>query len=295
LNRNINECNVVTIMVPTPLSQIIAAAGDRLTPTERRIAEAVLADPTLLAFGTVSGLADAVDTSRPSVVRFATKLGFDGFPDLQDHVRTRLSAELFTPSQRIRRESDALVTAKTQMEQAIRSVFAAVGEERLESMAVQLAQADSVWIISGETSRAGAYALLSGLGIIRPNVFLLEDRTIGKDLAGVGPSDVAVIIDFYRYRRIVVTAAQILADAGVEIIALTDAPLSPLAGIADLWCELYVPGIGPFDSSLSAVAMAELLVAEVSRRLQDVATERIDQTERMWEDTDTFYGENGAR
>lgn len=285
----------MTNMATPSLSQIIAEAGDRLTPTDRRIAQAVLADPTLLAFGTVSDLADAVGTSRPSIVRFATKIGFEGFPELQDHVRARLSAELFSPSQRIRREGDALGSARSQMEQALKSVFEAVGDERLESMADKLAKAESVWIISGETSRAGAHALLSGLGIVRPRVFLLEDRTIGKDLAGVGLSDVVVIIGFYRYRQIVVTAAQILAEAGVELIAITDGPLSPLAGIADLWCELYVPAIGPFDSSLSAVAIAELLVAEVSGRLQDVATERIDQTERMWEDTGTFYGENGSR
>jgi DNA-binding MurR/RpiR family transcriptional regulator len=295
LNKIVNDCNVMTNMASTPLSQIIAEAGDRLTPTERRIAQAVLADPTLLAFGTVSDLADKVETSRPSIVRFAAKIGFAGFPELQDHVRARLSAELFSPSQRIRREGDALVSARSQMEQSFNSVFEAVGDERLESMADSLAKAESVWIISGETSRAGAHALLSGLGIIRPRVFLLEERTIGKDLAGIRPGDVAVIIGFYRYRRVAVTAAQILAEAGVEIIAITDGPLSPLAGIADLWCELYVPAIGPFDSSLSTVAMAELLVAEVSGRLQDVATERIDQTERMWEDTGTFYDENGVR
>ena len=67
-------------MSPESLSQLIAAAGDRLTPTERRIAEAVVAEPTLLAFGTVSNLAAAVGTSRPSIVRFATKLGFEGYP-----------------------------------------------------------------------------------------------------------------------------------------------------------------------------------------------------------------------
>ena len=78
-------------MSPTSLSQLIAAAGTRLTPTERRIAEAVVADPTLLAFGTVSDLALEVGTSRPSIVRFATKLGFDGYPELQEHIRRDLA------------------------------------------------------------------------------------------------------------------------------------------------------------------------------------------------------------
>jgi DNA-binding MurR/RpiR family transcriptional regulator len=279
-------------MAPTPLSQIIAAAGERLTPTERRIAQAVLEDATLLAFGTVSDLAAAVRTSRPSIVRFATKLGFGGYPELQNHVRERLALGLFRPSERIRAAGEELMSPRSQMEQSISSVFEAVGGTRLAELAGKLAEAAGVWIISGETSRAGAHALLSGLSIIRPRVVLLEDHTIGKDLAGVGPSDVAVVFDFYRYRQTVVTAAQILADSGVEIIAITDGPLSPLARLADTWCGLHVPAIGPFDSSLPAVAMAELLIAEVAGQLQEVATERIDRTESMWADTGTFYDEN---
>jgi len=254
----------------------------------------VLADATLLAFGTVSDLAAAVQTSRPSIVRFANKLGFGGFTDLQDHVRKGLSAELFRPGQRIRREGGNPVSARADMEQSISSVFEAVGGGRLTNLAEKLAKAESVWIISGETSRAGAQALLSGLSIIRPQVTLVEDHTIGKDLAGVGRGDVAVVIDFFRYRKTVMNAAQILADSGVEILAITDGPLSPLAGLTDNWCELHVPAIGPFDSSLPAVAIAELLVAEVGTQLHDVATERIDQTEGMWEATGTFYDEKTA-
>ena len=69
------------------IEERIAAVGVRLTPTERRIAKTVLEDPTLLAFGTVSDLATRVATSPPSVVRFATKLGFDGYADLQRWVQ----------------------------------------------------------------------------------------------------------------------------------------------------------------------------------------------------------------
>ena len=79
------------------IEERIAAVGVRLTPTERRIAQNVLEDPTLLAFGTVSDLAARAKTSRPSIVRFATKLGFEGYTDLQSWVRERVSDRLATP------------------------------------------------------------------------------------------------------------------------------------------------------------------------------------------------------
>ena len=88
----------------TSTLDLVAAVSSELTPTERRIAEAVLAEPTLLAFGTVSDLAGRVGTSRPSIVRFANKLGFEGYTLLQQHVRSDLSHRLSRPSERIRRD-----------------------------------------------------------------------------------------------------------------------------------------------------------------------------------------------
>ena len=129
--------------------------------------------------------------------------------------------------------------------------------------------------------------------MVRAGVRLLEDRTIGNELTDVGPGDVAVVFDFFRYRRSVVIAARIMAESGAELIAITDGPLSPLAGLTESWVEIYVPAIGPFDSSLPAVAMAELLVAEVAGLLHAEVTGRIDRTEDLWAATQTFYVGDG--
>ena len=275
-------------MSPESLSQLIAAAGDRLTPTERRIAEAVIAEPTLLAFGTVSDLAEAVGTSRPSIVRFATKLGFEGYPRLQDHVRRDLSTQLERPSDRIRRGPGGH-TARRAIEQSMESVFAAVDRGLLSELATHFTKATRVLVLSGETSRAGAHSLVSGLSMVRPGVRLLEERNLGRDLADAHPDDLLVVIDFPRYRNAVVRAARVFADAQGNVLAITDGPLSPLAQVTELWVAVEVPAIGPFDSSLPAVALAELLVMEVAAQQQAGATKRIDRTEEMWAATGTFF------
>ncbi len=279
-------------MAETPLSETIAGAEDRLTPTERRIAAAVLADPTLLAFGTVTHLAEVVGTSRPSIVRFAVSLGFDGFTELQTQVRRSLSAEMFRPRDRIRRDEGAVVPARSSIERSIASVFDALQGERLTDLARKVTRASAVWIISGETSRAGAHALVSGLGMVRPGVQLLDDRDFGSRLVDVSADDLVIVLDFFRYRRSVVTAADALAESGVDIVAITDGPLSPLGRLTESRFELDVPAIGPFDSSLPAVALAELLTAEVAAQLQGVATDRIDRTEMLWAATDTFHADS---
>lgn len=276
------------VKTPISTSELVAAVSGDLTPKERLIAEAVLAEPTLLAFGTVSDLADRVGTSRPTIVRFANKLGFDGYTPLQRHVRSELSHRLARPSERIRYNDEKARPARVAINGALTSVFTAIEGNRLASLSEPIVRAENVWILSGETSRAGAHAFHSGLSMVRPGVHLLEEHSMGADLGNVGPDDAAVVFDFYRYRRQVINTAGILAGAGVEIIAITDNPLSPLVELTTNWCEIEVPAIGPFDSSVPVVAIAELLVSQVAKDLQEEATARIDRIETLWETSEVF-------
>jgi len=273
---------------PTSTPDLVAAVSRELTPTERRIAREVLDEPTLLAFGTVSDLASRVGTSRPTIVRFANKLGFDGYTQLQRHVRSDLSHRLARPSERIRHDKKVALPARAAVNNALASVFKATEGARLAALAKPVVRAVNVWILSGETSQAGAHALHSGLSMVRPGVRSIEEHSFGTDLSDAGPGDAAVVFDFFRYRRQVSNATRVFADAGVAVVAITDSPLSPLVEMAATWCEIEVPAIGPFDSSVPAVAIAELLVSHVAKSLHQEATARIDRIEALWEETEVF-------
>jgi DNA-binding MurR/RpiR family transcriptional regulator len=273
------------------IQELIANAGERLTPTDRRIAEAVLGDPTLLAFGTVSDLADRADTSRPSIVRFATKLGFEGYTDLQGWIREGVTRQLSSPSQRIRRLDTNGAPIQSALTDAVDRALDSLTTERLATLARPIVDAERVWIISGETSMSGAHALHSGLAMVRPDVHMVQAQSTGRDITGAGPSDCAVVIDFPRYRRTSITAARTLADLGVTLVAITDGALSPLASLTPTWCALQVPAVGPFDSSVPVVLASELIVAKAVALLGDRARERIDRLEGMWQATETFVAE----
>jgi len=270
------------------LQDLIAPVSNKLTPTERRIAGVVLEDPTLLAFGTVSDLASRAETSRPSIVRFATKLGFDGYTDLQNSIRDQLTSQLASPSHRIRQQDGSAGPIRRAIDGAVHTTFEALGEDRLRALAEPIANARNVWILSGETSMAGAHALHSGLSMARPGVLLVAEHSTGRDLSSAAAEDVAVVFDFSRYRRNSIMAARALLEAGVQIVAITDGPLSPLASLTQTWCELRIPPVGPFDSSVPAVLTAELLVAQVVNILGDSARERIDRLEALWQATGVF-------
>ena len=74
----------------------------------------------------------------------------------------------------------------------------------------------------------------------------------------------------------------------MPLLAITDSALSPRVALTDQWCELEVPAIGPFDSSIPAATIAELIVAQVARELRRSAAGRIDRIEALWEQTGTY-------
>lgn len=273
------------------IEERIASAGVRLTPTERRIAETVLQDPTQLAFGTVSDLAGRVPTSPPSIVRFAAKLGFDGYADLQRWARTQVANQLATPAQRIRRPEGSQADLEGRVQGAVGATLATLDQATLAHLAGPLVTAERIGILSGETSQAGAHVLLSGLSMIRDGVRLIEQHNFGRDLNGATTRDAVVVFDFARYRRSSISAARALHRLGIPLVAITDSPLSPLSRLTEHRCELEVPAVGPFDSSLTAVLAAELLVLEVAESLGPSVRERIDRLERFWDETGTFLAE----
>ncbi len=80
----------------------IMTHADRLTATERKIAEVLASEPQTIAFGTVAQVAQRAGTSGPSVVRLAVKLGYDGFVGLQADVQAELARQLGPARDRIR-------------------------------------------------------------------------------------------------------------------------------------------------------------------------------------------------
>ena len=71
----------------------IRAILPQLTPSEVRLAELALSDPRTSAGRTVTELADAAHTSQATVVRFAQRLGYAGYPPLRLALSAAAAAE----------------------------------------------------------------------------------------------------------------------------------------------------------------------------------------------------------
>ncbi len=64
--------------MPSEVCEHIRASYGRLTRTEKRVAEVVLADPAAALETATARLAEAAEVSQPQVIRFCRALGFEG-------------------------------------------------------------------------------------------------------------------------------------------------------------------------------------------------------------------------
>ena len=265
----------------------IGKAGAQLTPAERRVAEVVLARPQLVAFGTVAELAETAGSGAATVVRLASKLGYDGFTGLQGAVQHALARQLRPAAERIREPAatDAIGRHLDLEIDNVATTLRAVDAAALDDLVTHLADVRSrAFILSGDASLGVAHQLLGDLRALRDDVSLIDGNEVAvrRTLAMLRDTDTLIAIDLRRYDKWVVEAAGDAHGRGVWLAAITDSLLSPLAGLADRTFTVSAAGGGPFDSHVGTMAFANLAVAGVADRLRAEATDRLDRAEAAW-------------
>ena len=269
------------------VAERITDTGPQLTPAERRVAEVVLRQPELVAFGTVAELAEASQAGAATVVRLASKLSYDGFTALQVAVQKELSNQLRPAAVRIREARGGLAVQRHlhQEHANVQDTLLGLEERVIEDTAVHLVNLDrSVLVLSGDASTGVALQFVGDLGALRPGVEMLNGNevAVSRRLSQVRGGDTLITIDLRRYDRWVVDAAKEATRRGAWLLALTDSALSPLAGMADQSMVLSAGGVGPFDSHVGTLALLNLLVGSAAGRLRGTATDRLDKAEAAW-------------
>jgi DNA-binding MurR/RpiR family transcriptional regulator len=269
------------------IAELVADAAPRLTPAERQVADVVGADPHGVAFGTVAELARRSGTSGPTVVRFAAKLGLQGFADLQAVAQTEIADALRPATTRIRERppSDVVGQVLAADLENVRSTLEAVDTEDFEGAVALLSNLrQCVFVLAGEVARGAGIVLTTQLDLLRDAVVMLGGSPVrvARQLAECVPGDVVVAIEHRRYERWLLDALDRARQNGAEIVAVTDRPLSPIATGARHTFVVAARGIGPFDSQTATMALVHALAAGVAARLRKSATARLDAVEQAW-------------
>lgn len=260
------------------LKATLVDGRDSLPPRLIQVAAFALDNPEEMALGTAASVAAQASVQPSTLIRFAKRLGYSGFSELQDVFRTALRSNWPDYRERLARvqqERDAggphpLLSgfAESAMVSLERMVSQA-SEEDIGRAAQILAAAEVIYVLGMRRAFPVAFYLAYALGKLGIRAALVDH------LAGLGPEqlteadkhDALISISFTPYTPMTVDLTDRLAERGVPVIALTDSPFSPLSPRATVKFEIPEADYAGFRS-LSAtfcVAMA-LGVATAAKR-----------------------------
>ena len=271
-----------------------------LTPAERKVARALMAEYPVRGLEPVAKLAAVAGVSAPTVIRLVSKLSFDSYAGFQRSLKSEVSARLSSPLEKhagrpATGRGDVLNRSEQVFCDGIRSSFSRLPRWEFEQAIRLLSEPRrSVTVIGGRFSSVLAEYLAANLRMLRPDVHVVAsagtDRT--STMLDVGRRDVLVAFDYRRYQHDTARAAVAAKQRGAALIAFTDPYLSPLAAHADVILTSSVQSPSPFITLTPALAMVEAVVTALLDRLGDSALERMARYDALSAGTvdDAYHG-----
>jgi DNA-binding MurR/RpiR family transcriptional regulator len=263
--------------------------GQRLTPAQRRIARCLVDHAGRAAYLSSGDLAALAGVSQPSVTRFATALGFDGYPALRDRLRVTFD-EYQHGSSTVDDPADDAPT--NQFEQALNAEIANL--QRLSDALRDpgpLAEAGRLLIGSrplpvlgmrAAGALANAFAYFAAK--VHPDVRLLHEQgsLLADRLEQARAAGAVAMLAFVlpRYPREAVDALRDARAAGLRVVTVTDSPVSPAAAESDLVLPAAVGSRLVFDLHTAPMAMVTMLLQAMCDATPTETQARLEAFER---------------
>lgn len=272
------------------VAELVTDRIDAMPASERRAAQALIANYPLLGLKTVAEFSAQAGVSSPTILRFVARLGFQNYAEFQNALRDELAARLQSPLTRSAAgagsgaaSTDPLVGAVIEN---IRETFRHVTARQIEEIVADLGSPRAkVFLIGGRFTDAIARYTAAHLSILRPNVFHLagQESNWRDRLIDMGRRDVLVTFDIRRYQDSLLGFAEKAHRRGVRIVLVTDQWLSPIARFARHVVAARTSVPSAWDSTAALYLFAEILIAEATRALDPASAKRIAELEALRE------------
>ena len=263
---------------------------------QKQIARYILEHYDKAAFMTASRLGMTVGVSESTVVRFATELGYNGYPHLQRALQEMIRNKL-TSVQRMEVSSDrmggrdVLQTVLHADMDMIRQTLDELDRDAFQGAVDALIGAKRIYILGVRSSSALSNFLGFYFNLLFENVRLVHTNSVSEifeQMLRIGPGDVVFGVSFPRYSKRTLSAMQYARDRGARVIALTDSRLSPLARVADHLLLARSDMASFVDSLVAPLSVVNALIAAVGMSRRDEIEQTFNKLERIWEEYDVY-------
>lgn len=270
----------------------------RFSKSQKRIAEYISENFVHASYFTASSLSGEIGVSESTIVRFATELGFAGFPEMQQELRNLILHRL-TSVQRLERtrnyikekELDILPLVFQSDVDRIRQTEKELDAEMFRASVEALSKAKSVYVVG--THSMGALAQILGyyLNFMFDNVRVITASTgteMLERLYHIKKDDVVIGISFPRYSSATTEALRFCRKAEAKVILLTDRKQSVVSECADYPLIAKTGMVSFIDSLTAPMSVINALIAATAIERAEELEQNLVQLETMWNENNVY-------
>ncbi len=282
--------------MPQDILATIAERMGSFSKGQRRIASYILEHYNEAAFMTAAKLGAVADVSESTVVRFATMLGYDGYPeflaDLSELVKSRLTSVQRVEVARRRIDPEHIIDDVLAMDaDCVRKTISGISQENFEDAVERIVNAGTIYVMGVRSSSALSGFMGGYLSMIFKNVQVINGLSQGEvyeQILRINSGDVLVGISFPRYSQRTVTSMRYAKSRGASVIAITDSERSPLASIADCNLLARCEIISYLDSLVAPLSVINALLVAVGMRREQELCWSLGRLEKIWDEYNVY-------
>jgi len=275
--------------------QRITEKMPEMSKSQRKIAKYILNNTYSVPFFTASKLAKMTGVSEATVVRFATFLGYSGYPELQQALQESIQKQLSTVerlkiSDDVYHEEKAIYDIFQDDIARIRWMAENLDADAFRRAVDLIVNAQRIFIIANRSAVSLGYFLEFYLDMILENTELIRNPYgISEKLFRLTQQDVVIGLGFARYTQNTIDALSFAKDRGTPVIVITYHALSPLIPHADI--ALTAPSEMPsfIDSFVAPLSLINALITAVGNQKRHTIQQHLQELEDIWERFHIFY------
>ncbi len=263
---------------------------------QKKLADFIQTDYDKAAFLTAAKMGEEVGVSESTVVRFATALGYAGYPEFQkalgEVVRMKLNSIQRMEVTYGRISRGEILTSVLQSDiDKIKQTMQSIDHENFDMAVDTILNARKIYIIGIRSCAPLANFLAFYLNMIRDNVIPVSTNSaseIFEQLIRIGEDDVIIGISFPRYSMRTLKALEFASNRKAKVITLTDSVHSPMTIYSS--CNLIARSdmASIVDSLVAPLSVINALVVALCMKRQDEVVETLESMEEIWDEYQVY-------
>lgn len=275
---------------------IIDESYSKFSKGQKKVANYITENYDKAAFMTASRLGKTVNVSESTVVRFASELGYSGYPEmrkaLQDMIRNCLtSVQRIEVSREFMENEDILSAVLNSDIEQIRATMEETNREDFASAVDAITKAKHIYIFGLRSSAALANFMGFYFNLLFENVCVVNGASsseVFEQILRVTKDDVFIALSFPRYSHRTIKAMCFARDMGADIIGITDTEASPIAKLATIPLYAKSDMISFLDSLVAPLSLVNALVVAASTKAKDDLHANFERLEHIWEEYQVY-------